>query len=178
VSAANLSKTYDSYAESLFQNFSLSLQQIPCNTTPDAQYSLATNCSACSTAYKNWLCAVTIPRCSENSKNTSASIPRNASTSRSTLIQRDIQPGAYNEIPPCGGLCFGLIQNCPASLGFACPDTGSWYFNQSYGYPGGSDSNPTCNSPGTTFSVNSGTLSSPPQMLAVLLAIGLAITLG
>jgi calcium channel MID1 len=58
-----LSNIYDSNAAALYKNFSMSLQQIPCNTTETAQYSLASNCDDCARDYKTWLCAVTIPRC-------------------------------------------------------------------------------------------------------------------
>jgi calcium channel MID1 len=58
-----LSLLYDSNAQALYQNFSLSLQQIPCNTTSTAQYSLTSTCDDCARDYKTWLCAVTIPRC-------------------------------------------------------------------------------------------------------------------
>ncbi|KAL8927986.1 MAG: hypothetical protein Q9208_002061 [Pyrenodesmia sp. 3 TL-2023] len=60
-----LVQAYDTYANDAYQNFSKSLQQIPCNTTASAQYSLARNCQDCDNAYKTWLCAVTIPRCAD-----------------------------------------------------------------------------------------------------------------
>lgn len=56
---------YDNFASELYQNFSYSMQLIPCNTTPTAQYSLSQNCTSCAAAYKKWLCAVTIPRCDD-----------------------------------------------------------------------------------------------------------------
>lgn len=72
---------YDENARNLYQNFNLSLQQIPCNTTSSAQYSLARNCDDCARDYKTWLCAVTIPRCVDlSTPNTSATMhlmPRN-----------------------------------------------------------------------------------------------------
>ncbi|KAL9029898.1 MAG: hypothetical protein Q9196_001922 [Gyalolechia fulgens] len=60
-----LALAYDAYANDTYQNFDKSLQQIPCETTPSAQYSLARNCDDCADAYKTWLCAVTIPRCAD-----------------------------------------------------------------------------------------------------------------
>ncbi|KAL8941482.1 MAG: hypothetical protein Q9216_002210 [Gyalolechia sp. 2 TL-2023] len=60
-----LALIYDTYANDTYQNFDKSLQQIPCDTTPSAQYSLARNCDDCADAYKTWLCAVTIPRCAD-----------------------------------------------------------------------------------------------------------------
>ncbi|KAK5136475.1 hypothetical protein LTR08_003120 [Meristemomyces frigidus] len=60
-----LQRLYDNYTSTFYQNFNYSLQQIPCNTTSDAQYSLAKNCTDCAAAYKQWLCAVSIPRCED-----------------------------------------------------------------------------------------------------------------
>jgi calcium channel MID1 len=62
---AELVDFYDNNAAALYQNFSFSLQQIPCNTSSSAQYSLARNCDDCARDYKTWLCAVTIPRCTD-----------------------------------------------------------------------------------------------------------------
>ena len=54
---------YDNSAYNSYLNFSYSLQQIACNTTSSAQYSLVRNCANCDNDYRNWLCAVSIPRC-------------------------------------------------------------------------------------------------------------------
>ncbi|KAL8872669.1 MAG: hypothetical protein Q9174_001732 [Haloplaca sp. 1 TL-2023] len=72
-----LKLTYDDYAREAYGNFNKSLQQIPCNTTPSAQYSLARNCNDCDNSYKAWLCAVTIPRCVDFSAKGPHIIPRN-----------------------------------------------------------------------------------------------------
>ena len=72
-----LAALYDSHAANMYKYFDYSLQQIPCNTTSSSQYSLARNCDDCARAYKQWLCAVTIPRC-EDFNNTSPYLkPRN-----------------------------------------------------------------------------------------------------
>ncbi|KAL9084666.1 MAG: hypothetical protein Q9159_005096 [Coniocarpon cinnabarinum] len=68
-SSQSLVELYDKATQNMFQNFSYSLQQIPCNTTPSSQYSLAVNCTDCKNAYKKWLCAVTIPKCEDFSTN-------------------------------------------------------------------------------------------------------------
>jgi len=60
-----LSTLYDTQAQTTYQNFNWSLQQIPCNTTDASKYSLAKNCDDCAAAYKTWLCAVSIPRCAD-----------------------------------------------------------------------------------------------------------------
>lgn len=58
-----LASLYDNSTNVTYQNFSYSLQQIPCNTTSSAQYSLARNCDDCDRDYRTWLCAVSVPRC-------------------------------------------------------------------------------------------------------------------
>ncbi|KAF2145970.1 uncharacterized protein K452DRAFT_263407 [Aplosporella prunicola CBS 121167] len=73
----SLRTLYDDNAAELYQNFNYSLQQIPCNTTTTAQYSLARTCDDCARDYKNWLCAVTIPRCDDFSSPHTWLQPRN-----------------------------------------------------------------------------------------------------
>jgi calcium channel MID1 len=60
-----LKQFYDNYTSFWYQNFANSLQVLACNTTSNAQYSLAKNCGDCAAAYKEWLCAVSIPRCED-----------------------------------------------------------------------------------------------------------------
>lgn len=63
--ATRFGEFYDDYTLRAYHHFNYSLQQIPCHTTSDAQYSLARNCDDCARAYKEWLCAVSIPRCED-----------------------------------------------------------------------------------------------------------------
>ena len=164
-----LTLQYDNFASALYQNFSKSLQQIPCNTTNSAQYSLVRNCTSCANAYKTWLCAVTIPRCESFSNNASYLRPRainynfpngtalspfsvaNKSAafmneSRNPWIDQQITPGPYKEVLPCIDLCYNLVQSCPASLGFACPLEGHGLHN-SYGRNRSTGGETTCNYP-------------------------------
>ncbi|PGG98997.1 calcium channel MID1 [Blastomyces parvus] len=149
----DLAKIYDTHAKNLYKNFSRSLAQIPCNTSDTSLYSLARNCTDCAAAYKQWLCAVTIPRCADYSstlpflrpRNTAQKFPNNtvitmdsplrqmvlSNSSRNPLIDEEIKPGPYKEVLPCQDLCHELVQSCPAALGFSCP-TGKW-LNDSYG---------------------------------------------
>jgi calcium channel MID1 len=60
-----LQSFYENYTTTWYTPFNYTLAQIPCNTTSDAQYSLAKNCTDCARAYKEWLCAVSIPRCED-----------------------------------------------------------------------------------------------------------------
>ena len=73
----DLAALYDSNAAAYYKYFNYSLQQIPCNTTSTAQYSLARNCDDCAHAYKQWLCAVTIPRCEDYTNDAPYLKPRN-----------------------------------------------------------------------------------------------------
>lgn len=168
-----LSQNYDNYAQSLYQNFTNSLQQIPCDTTSSAQYSLARNCNDCDVAYKEWLCAVTIPRCADISNTATYLQPRalnqppiNSSyptatvsdkafstklafnSSRNPMIDTVIQPGPYKELLPCKDLCYNLVRSCPAALQFACPLEG-YGLSFSYGDPSPHSELVTCNRPWT-----------------------------
>ncbi|MCJ1472862.1 stretch-activated cation channel mid1 [Lambiella insularis] len=176
----SLANYYDNYASAMFTYFEWSLEQIPCTATPEAQYSLATGCANCSAAYKQWLCAVTIPRCVDYSSNEPYLQARNVNqsffngtmptdefgdpafsqanksvmylnSSRVPQIDNDLQPGPYKELLPCIGLCYGLVQNCPAALGFACPLAGKGQ-NHSYGYA--TNGSLTCNIPGAIWGVS------------------------
>lgn len=140
-----LAKKYDERANELYQNFSLSLQQIPCNTNHEASYSLVRNCTDCAAAYKAWLCAVTIPRCQDFSSSEVSFQPRSLAyplwndtaatptvsdiktlsasnmSARNPWIDQEIKPGPWKEVLPCKDLCYNLVRSCPASLGFSCP---------------------------------------------------------
>jgi calcium channel MID1 len=152
---SQLSEIYDSNAQALYQNFSYSLDLVQCDTASEQMYSLAVSCSDCAVAYKQWLCAVTIPRCADFSNQASFLQPRNAAqaflngtalsannplvqsfannASRNPIIDSEIKPGPYKEILPCQYLCNELVRTCPAALGFTCPTGG--YLNISYGFP-------------------------------------------
>ncbi|KAL2823988.1 stretch-activated Ca2+-permeable channel component-domain-containing protein [Aspergillus cavernicola] len=146
---STLRSNYDNYTANLYKNFNYSLQQIQCNTSNETIFSMAVNCDDCATAYKNWLCAVTIPHCDDFSmtSNSTAVMVRNAAqqfpngtkvtnktltenpmTNRprnSGLIDDIIQPGPYMEILPRVQICHDLVRTCPMTLGFQCP-RGKW----------------------------------------------------
>lgn len=170
ISMAGLTKIYDTHAASLYQNFTYSLQQIQCNASAESMYSLAVNCSSCEHAYKQWLCAVTIPRCADFSSNASYLQPRNAAQnflngssinpaspllklpasnhSRNPIIDSKIRPGPYKEILTCRDVCHSLVKNCPSALGFACPQGSQLHW--SYGVRDGNGLI-TCNYLGAAY---------------------------
>ena len=193
-----LAQKYDNFASSLYQNFTFSLQQIPCNTTSSAQYSLARNCNDCDKAYRTWLCSVTIPRCEDFSNNSPYLLPRavnesyayvtvnktfnataassnvNYKSSRNPMIDNDIRPGPYKEMLPCKDICYDLVRSCPAALQFACPLEGHG-LNYSYGSP--SKDVVSCNSPWYSFSGAAGPRMMNPVALCAAFAVWVMVTI-
>ncbi|KAF2154858.1 hypothetical protein K461DRAFT_319362 [Myriangium duriaei CBS 260.36] len=101
-----LASFYDDYAASLYTNFSLSLQLIPCNATSTSRYSLSHDCDDCAAAYKAWLCAVTIPRCMDYSTPLRYLQPRNVAqkffTNQSVLPDAQLY-ASYNPMEGAPG---------------------------------------------------------------------------
>lgn len=152
-----LAAFYDNATQASFANFEKVLAQIPCETTASAQYSLARTCDDCREAYKMWLCAVSIPRCTDYSRENEwlharaigqpfpngtflpdaeraiAKTKAGVNASRNARIDELLVPGPYKEVLPCDELCFNLVRSCPASMGFGCPQFGDMGFNESYG---------------------------------------------
>jgi calcium channel MID1 len=155
----SLASFYDNNTKSQFANFEKAIQQVPCETTPSAQFSLVRTCDDCTAAYKNWLCSVTIPRCTDFSAPDSfwwlqkrnmiqpypngtllpqadidfANTTAYLSGSRNPSIDTIVQPGPYKEVLPCEDTCYNIVQSCPSAFGFACPQPGDASFNFSYG---------------------------------------------
>ncbi|CCE66279.1 hypothetical protein TPHA_0P01210 [Tetrapisispora phaffii CBS 4417] len=112
---------YDSIAESLYTNFTKALQIIPCDTELDARYSPLRTCDDCAASYLDWLCAVSIPRCTTTE--TPHFIYRNKNVNRNSYINEDIKPiRDYYEVLPCIDMCHSIVRDCPADFGFACPE--------------------------------------------------------
>ncbi|KIX09914.1 uncharacterized protein Z518_00995 [Rhinocladiella mackenziei CBS 650.93] len=199
-----LAALYDSHAAQMYQYFNYSLQQIPCNTTSSAQYSLARNCDDCARAYKQWLCAVTIPRCADYSNKSPFLQPRNlgqpfvngssisssqfnvdqallnavaTNSSRNPIIDESIQPGPYKEVLPCIDLCYDLVQSCPASLGFACPLTGAG-LEASYGQRSNDSGVISCSYLGAAYYLSDAERMTAPRLSKMaLLAFAVALTI-
>ncbi|TVY86660.1 Calcium influx-promoting protein [Lachnellula willkommii] len=197
-----LADFYDNYAMQQFGFFQRVLNMTPCETTASAQYSLARTCEDCTTAYKQWLCAVAIPRCTEDSQNyvrvraMGYPYPNGSyhpdhvelgsqgafvNTSRNPVIDTNVTSGPYKELLPCDDLCYNVVQSCPASMTFGCPLPGSISFNQSYGQingiintPSAGNSTPAqCNYPGPTPSLSAGSLALPSQVLIVCMLVAM-----
>lgn len=144
-----LGNWYDDLAQHLFLNFSRSLENVACNASLENRYSIMRNCDDCDSSYKQWLCAVTIPRCTDWSRNASYLHPRPVGTSRNNLINSVIRPGNYKEILPCADLCYQIVQDCSPLFGFICPAKGHG-LEQSYGFIS-DDGDVTCSYPGAYY---------------------------
>ncbi|KAH3682137.1 hypothetical protein WICPIJ_006895 [Wickerhamomyces pijperi] len=114
--------SYDNYARDVYNNFTLALGLDGCQLPDDQIYSPITSCQECSEAYKNWLCAVLIPRC-DSTIATNSTISRVERTSlRSQVLSESVEvPSSYYETLPCIDLCFTIVRNCPSDFGFSCP---------------------------------------------------------
>ncbi|KAK3995661.1 stretch-activated Ca2+-permeable channel component-domain-containing protein [Cladorrhinum sp. PSN332] len=180
---------YDTFAKINYENFNKSLSQIQCEAPSSQKYSLVRDCADCARAYKNWLCTVAIPRCEGFDNNDSWLQPRavfqpfpngerlseevlaqfrpfenrkSINGSRSSRIDEVIKPGPHKELLPCDWLCYDLVRNCPARLGFGCPQPDGYGFKGNYGQPPKeAGKTPTCNFQGAVH-----TLSAAPGRLA------------
>ena len=200
---SSLAAFYDNSTQAMYQFFQNVLAQIPCETTSSAQYSLARHCNDCATSYQDWLCSVSIPRCTDWSstypwlqgRNMVRPFPNGTSlsaaeisfaqttlflnSSRNPNIDQAVQPGPYKEILPCDDLCYGIVQSCPAAMGFNCPRPNQGAFNQSYGLmPDGSPEQSgqiTCNYPGAAFNLASIGSSMTASYIIMTVALAVAI---
>ncbi|CEP64703.1 Mid1p LALA0_S13e01068g [Lachancea lanzarotensis] len=111
---------YDDIAKSLYANFSKALQIIPCDTEDDAKFSPLRSCDDCAEAYRNWLCAVSIPRCT--TLQSKYFIHRKKDDNRNEYLNQQIQPlNDYFEVLPCVDMCYSLVTDCPPDFQFSCP---------------------------------------------------------
>lgn len=169
-----LAEIYDTQARNYYDNFTKSLAQVACDTTSEAQYSLARTCDDCARDYKSWLCMVLMPRCEDWTANDSSLVPRNIKTpfangslpdmipgfndsaafskSRNPLIDEIIKPGPYKEMKPCEDMCFDIVRSCPAQMGFSCPNGAQR--DSMYGKRDEDPDRLTCNFPGAVVKLN------------------------
>ncbi|KXN73026.1 hypothetical protein CONCODRAFT_83692 [Conidiobolus coronatus NRRL 28638] len=132
-------KAYDDYAHDMYKKFENLIEQYDC----DAHiYSPVRNCSDCKTAYKDWLCSMTFPRCSDEHHSTDETHSANAN---SIIAERDAhdktkeflpeelkEVNPYYEVKPCIDLCYYVVQSCPVAFEFTCPEQKST-LNYTYG---------------------------------------------
>ncbi|ODA77376.1 hypothetical protein RJ55_07004 [Drechmeria coniospora] len=199
--STELAKAYDDYAKKMYANFEKVLMQIPCEAGRTSRYSLARKCGDCMAAYKKWLCTVSIPRCEDFRSNNPYGLVRNAAqafpngtllpdevrqplellpysrVSRNSFIDNEIQPGPYKEVLPCDDICYEVVQNCPAKIGFGCPEPGMVAFEYSYGRRTRNGSTVACNYPGEARTPTSLAGMKPPSRMFLTGGLSLAAML-
>ncbi|KAI8641668.1 stretch-activated Ca2+-permeable channel component-domain-containing protein [Parasitella parasitica] len=184
-----LARLYDAQAQEKFGPFDTALSQYNCETT---QYSLVRNCTDCYRDYKTWLCAVTIPRCTDSSASADFSQGTDeirvapalrdisANASRNPWIDESLKPGEWTELLPCIDLCYHVVQSCPPFMQFYCPNSdlalvqyGFWQ-NGTVSINGTSFhfdiNNPTCNRMGVDpilLTIGSGNQLYSPNLLMI-----------
>jgi calcium channel MID1 len=198
-----LVEKYDSLAAEYYKNFTNSLEQVACDTTGTAQYSLARTCEDCRVDYKTWLCSVLMPRCEDFSAtdpwlqprnirvpfaNGSLAFSSNTSTefnstirdrfafsqSRNPMIDTVIKPGPYKELLPCEDLCFDIVKSCPAVLGFSCPNEPA----RKLTYGKKTEGALTCNFPGAVVDLNVARSGAAGRLTEVVLVVVVAVVVG
>ncbi|SMR46463.1 unnamed protein product [Zymoseptoria tritici ST99CH_1E4] len=98
----DLQRFYENHTTTWWAPFNWTLAQIPCNTTSESQYSLAKNCTNCAAAYKEWLCAVSIPRCEDFSSEDAFLQVRNVGQpffNNDTMLDSDFLNSNYVPMP-------------------------------------------------------------------------------
>ncbi|CAG8524940.1 11083_t:CDS:10 [Funneliformis mosseae] len=161
---------YDNLAESYFNNFKLTIDQYPCDD-PRSKYSLVRNCNDCKEAYKDWICAITIPRCA-NEDSIYGNERNKSRVEVSDETMKIDQP--FVELPPCIDLCYNITRSCPESFGFSCPKSSNSTIST---YGDIIDSQYlTCNSLGMDFSsISNLAIWFSIQWTLILLVIGFTI---
>lgn len=148
---SQLAIEYDNIANALYANFSKALELVSCDAHLDARYSPIRTCSDCAKSYRDWICAVSIPRCSVASSD--YYIYRDKNSNRNSYLDTYIKPvDNYYEILPCIDMCYSIVRDCPSVFGFGCPseDDNSELLLQSYNIYKKVNGLETCNFIGNT----------------------------
>lgn len=127
---------------SYMTNFTATLLTFACGRD---WYTPLQSCESCQAAYRNWLCAVSFPRCGEAPPTTAAAGATQAAQTvfPALLPQTSGAPprnpnlpafpaSSYEVLLPCLETCNAVDRACPNFLGFTCP-VPNFNANQSYG---------------------------------------------
>ncbi|PWY98903.1 hypothetical protein BCV70DRAFT_201686 [Testicularia cyperi] len=141
--------TIGDFVDPIFSNFSAMIDTFPCGDPDFGMYSYVQTCETCKQSYRDWLCAVSMPRCtdplddpesqsraSQNGTDLTGAptglnidllpyiVNRNvngSSASRQPYIDTLLQPGGYGELLPCIYTCYFVERTCPPMINWACP---------------------------------------------------------
>lgn len=82
-----------------------------------------------------------------------------------------VAPGPYKELLPCQGLCYDLVQSCPASMMFVCP-VSRHGLEASYGnVQQDIDGAYKCSAPGAFWGVSAATTMQCSEWLLVIVMV-------
>lgn len=122
---------YNQTVNQHLDNFQTVLSTYPCNNDTSGRYSFVTGCGDCLRAYKDWACAMTMPRCTDPppsppapalpSAETQLVFTRNEPNNSRTPNLKDKSVYPYAELPPCASLCTLVAATCPPLMGWNCP---------------------------------------------------------
>ena len=86
---------YDSLVVPYITNFTRTLTTFPCNSTTFGSYSFVSTCDDCLDAYRRFVCATTIPRCTDAPPD----VAINDSTSTAWTLPSDVQQAILRDSP-------------------------------------------------------------------------------
>ena len=132
------------WAENLLSNMANLTVMLTTMACGRDMYSPLVTCADCAAAYRNWLCAVSLPRCAEYTAPSSSSLAAasstatiepalsvmNASSPRNQSLP--VFTDSYTVVLPCIEVCNAADRACPPFLGFRCP-LPQYTASQSYG---------------------------------------------
>ncbi|EPQ30908.1 uncharacterized protein PFL1_01806 [Pseudozyma flocculosa PF-1] len=129
-----------------YSNFSALVDTFPCGDSLFGMYSYVQSCDTCKSSYLDWLCAVTMPRCTDSLSDPQTQsrasqdgrsltgaptgenvdllpyvVNRNATNSKRSYIGDELGAGSYGEVLPCIYNCYYVERTCPPILGWTCP---------------------------------------------------------
>lgn len=132
-------KTYDDYASDMYKKFETLIEQYDCDAHV---YSPVRTCDDCKVAYKDWLCSMTFPRCTDEPHSTDEHhsielhniiAERDSEDKTKEFLPENLKEvNPYHEVKPCIDLCYYVVQSCPVTFEFTCPEHKST-LNYTYG---------------------------------------------
>ncbi|WWD01423.1 hypothetical protein V866_008367 [Kwoniella sp. B9012] len=100
-------------------------------------YSHVSTCADCFSSYRDWLCRLIIPQCSdptiisEDDGSVLETVHRSSNNTRNGISF----PYEYDELLPCLSICSEVDRKCPVNMGFRCPKRNQ-NANESYAFIG------------------------------------------
>lgn len=94
---ANLTAFYNSTLAPSIANFKRTLTTFPCSDISMGAYSFISTCDDCAASYLTWLCATTLPRCTDPPSNVTLTL--NTSDSTSWDIPSSYQQIVFRQLP-------------------------------------------------------------------------------